>query len=108
MGKTRVDHAGPAPQQEGVERVTYFMLRVRHPRDDLLGDVTGMVERLGAGGKRTFGSAQDLLSLVRRWPTEAPTMQPVIGQSNAGDAGKATAHQESRSNAGEQQAPSDA
>jgi hypothetical protein len=106
MAKTRVDHGGPAPQQEGVERVTYFMLRVHHPRDDLLGDVTGMVERLGAGEKRTFGSAQDLLALVRRWPTEAPTMHPVIGQSNAGDAGAATARQESGSNAGEQQAPS--
>jgi hypothetical protein len=105
MGNTRVDDGGSAPQQERVERVTYFMLRLHHPRDYPLGDVAGMVERLGAGEKRTFASGEELLGLVRRWPTEAPTMQPAISESNAGDVGAAAERQESVSNSAERQPP---
>lgn len=45
----------------------YFMVRVhRHP-GAALGEVTGVVERLGTGEKRPFRSSEELARVVAEW-----------------------------------------
>jgi hypothetical protein len=49
----------------------YYMVRVRRTETDP-GWVSGQVERLGTGEKRSFSSGDHLAALVAAWPTSAP------------------------------------
>lgn len=48
--------------------VAHFMIRVTLPDDSGMGEVSGLVERLGTGEKQPFTSGEHLLRLVRDWP----------------------------------------
>jgi hypothetical protein len=49
------------------ERVGYFMVRIRRLPTDPPGEVTGVVERLGSGEKRTFRTSSELARVVDDW-----------------------------------------
>jgi hypothetical protein len=66
-----------------VDQFTYFMIRLRRPLDAVPPELlTGVVERLASGEKRTFSSADELLLLLAsRWPTMPPTLGPDRGNA---------------------------
>jgi hypothetical protein len=45
----------------------YFIVRVRRISGAALGDVSGVVERLGTGEKREFRSSTELAQVVAEW-----------------------------------------
>ena len=45
----------------------YFIVRVRRISGAALGDVSGVVERLGTGEKREFRSSSELAQVVAEW-----------------------------------------
>lgn len=45
----------------------YFIVRVRRMSGTALGDVSGVVERLGTGEKREFRSSSELAQVVADW-----------------------------------------
>lgn len=47
---------------------SYFMIRLSPGA----GEVSGVVERIGTGEKRTFASGQELVTLVSGWPAVHP------------------------------------
>lgn len=49
------------------ERVGYFLLRVRQVEADDATTMDGQIERLGAGEKARFASAEELLTLIEHW-----------------------------------------
>ncbi len=71
------DHDG------STDRFDYFMVRVTRAEDDAR--LTGLVERLGTGEKRSFGSGQHLLWLVASWSNAESNLQIRTGPSNPGD-----------------------
>jgi hypothetical protein len=71
-------------QSEGPpDRFDYFMVRVTRAEDDAR--LTGLVERLGTGEKRSFGSGQQLLWLVGSWSDAESNLQARAEASNPGD-----------------------
>lgn len=65
------------------DRFDYFMIRVTRTGDDAR--LTGLVERLGTGEKRGFGSGQHLLWLVAGWSNAESNLQARTGTSNPED-----------------------
>ncbi len=66
------------------ERFEYFMIRLT--RSDKAPDrVTGLVERLGSGEKRSFDSGDQLLRMVGGWSAFSLNLQPATGLRNAGE-----------------------
>jgi len=69
-----------------MEEYDYFMIRVRRPTLGAPQDtVSGMVERLGTGEKRSFESGEELLRLVGSGPGRAAVpanMQIHTGSGN--------------------------
>jgi hypothetical protein len=63
----------PSPQlpledpQAGATGLGYFIVRVRRVPGTPLGEVTGIVERLGTGEKRQFHSSTELARVVEDW-----------------------------------------
>ncbi len=45
----------------------YFIVRVRRISGAALGDVSGVIERLGTGEKREFRSSSELAQVVAEW-----------------------------------------
>lgn len=70
-----------ADANETTDRFDYFMVRVTRTEDDAR--LTGLVERLGTGVKRSFGSGQELLWLVAAWSDAESNLQTRAGASNA-------------------------
>ena len=57
---------------------SYFMIRVHHEGGESgLGaaELAGVVERLGTGEKRAFGSGRELVELVSAWPAFGPVAE---------------------------------
>lgn len=65
------------------DRFDYFMVRVTRTEDDAR--LSGLVERLGTGEKRSFGSGQQLLWLVGAWSGAESNLQGRRDTSNPGD-----------------------
>jgi hypothetical protein len=51
----------------GSPALGYFIVRVRRLPGTAIGDVTGVVERLGTGEKRLFQSSAELAQVVAEW-----------------------------------------
>lgn len=52
-----------------MDHFTYFMLRLRGRREPGSGPgITGIVQQLSTGEKRTFADAGELLALLLEWP----------------------------------------
>lgn len=47
--------------------LSYFVVRVRRLPGTALGDVSGVVERLGTGEKRPFVSSAELNRIIEEW-----------------------------------------
>jgi hypothetical protein len=62
----------------------YFMVRVTRTGNDAV--LAGLIERLGTGEKRTFGSEQQLLDLLASWSDPGLKVQAQTGSSNAAEA----------------------
>jgi hypothetical protein len=45
----------------------YFIVRVRRLPGTAIGEVTGVVERLGTGEKRPFRTSEELAQVVAEW-----------------------------------------
>jgi hypothetical protein len=58
---------GSGPVEERAERFTYFMLRIRRPEELPDDSVSGLVEQLATGEKRSFASMEELIRIIRRW-----------------------------------------
>jgi len=68
------------------ERFEYFMIRVT--RSDKDPDrVSGLVERLGSGEKRSFETGDQLLRMVGGWFESSLKLQSPTGHRNPGGAG---------------------
>ncbi len=65
------------------DRFDYFMVRVTRTEDDAR--LTGLVERLGTGEKRSFGSGQQLLWLVGAWTDAHSNLQARAETGNPAD-----------------------
>ncbi len=50
-----------------VDRLGYFMVKIRRSGADPGGDISGVVERLGSGEKREFRSCDELARVVDEW-----------------------------------------
>ena len=59
------DQSMPPSPDEIPDRFHYFMLRLHSRGAD--SPVTGTVERLGTGEKRTFETAESLIDVLRTW-----------------------------------------
>lgn len=70
-------HSTRKHRQGGVEHFAYFMIRVHHPPDGADGEsVSGLVEHLKTGEKRSFESSDDLVRLIIGWPGPPRKMKP--------------------------------
>jgi hypothetical protein len=59
----------PIAGAEDTTRVTtYFLVRVHVAAGAAPLELTGIVERIGLGEKRSFGSGEELLRLLSAWP----------------------------------------
>jgi hypothetical protein len=68
------------------ERFEYFMIRVT--RSDKDPDrVSGLVERLGSGEKRSFQTGDQLLRMVGGWFESSLNLQSPTGHRNPGGVG---------------------
>ena len=73
----------PPASIRGMERFAYYMIRMAQPHEDSASDaerVTGVIERLASGEKRTFGNADELLRLVTEWPGSRQARVPSGGE----------------------------
>ncbi len=68
------------------ERFDYFMIRVTRSDNDR-DRVSGLVERLGSGEKRSFETGDQLLRMVGGWFESSFKLQSPTGHRNAGGAG---------------------
>lgn len=59
--------ATPPPSSARAPGIGYFVVRVRRMPGTALGDVTGIVERLGTGEKRPFLNSRELTSIIEEW-----------------------------------------
>lgn len=65
-----------------MDQFSYFMIRIRRsPAEDRLQPLPleGMVERLGAGEKRSFGDGEELLRLLSGWAEAFPNLGLDVG-----------------------------
>jgi hypothetical protein len=68
-----------------VAQFRYFMVRVRDAIDaPVVGDdqLTGIIERLAGGEKRSFADTAELIRLMARWPDTGPNMETVLEPRN--------------------------
>lgn len=68
------------------ERFEYFMIRVTRS-DKEPERVSGLVERLGSGEKRSFETGDQLLRMVGGWFEFSLNLQPSTGSCNPDDSG---------------------
>jgi hypothetical protein len=68
---------------EGTDRFDYFMVRVSRTAKEP--GLAGLVERLGTGEKRGFGSGEQLLSLMGDCPEADPKLEASTNGSNAAE-----------------------
>ena len=59
----------PAREDAKLTRFAYFMIRVHNVTDAGPRSVSGLVERLGTGEKRSFQDGEELLGLLSSWST---------------------------------------
>jgi hypothetical protein len=73
------------PEDGTVDHFSYFMLRLqRSEAADAASVVTGIVQQLSTGEKRTFDDADELLALLLAWShPRPPKLEPGAGESNA-------------------------
>jgi hypothetical protein len=57
----------PESNEADAPGLGYFVVRVRRLPGTALGDVTGVVERLGTGEKRPFRSSAELSQIIEEW-----------------------------------------
>jgi hypothetical protein len=57
----------PVPAPAAGLGLGYFIVRVRRLPGTAIGDVTGVVERLGTGEKRPFRNSEELAQVVAEW-----------------------------------------
>lgn len=60
----------------------YFMIRIHSNPDQDPPAIAGAIEHLGTGEKRSFGSGEELLSLLGSWPERSSQLPPGSGGSN--------------------------
>jgi hypothetical protein len=65
-----------------VERFNYFMVRIRRPGERPDASFSGLVEQLATGEKRSFGSAEELIRIVRSWPDSQRKLSRGTCESN--------------------------
>lgn len=66
-----------------MEEFDYFMIRIRRPAPGAPArTVSGVVERLGTGEKRSFESSEELLHFVSGDPRRMDNMQPEAASGN--------------------------
>ncbi|HWN19851.1 MAG TPA: hypothetical protein VNO19_13135 [Gemmatimonadales bacterium] len=68
------------------ERFEYFMIRVTRSDQDP-DRVSGLVERLGSGEKRSFQTGDQLLRMVGGWFESSLNLQSPTGHRNPGGVG---------------------
>ncbi len=75
-----------SPDESGVtsERFEYFMIRVTRSDKDPE-RVSGLLERLGSGEKRSFETGNQLLQMVGGWFAFDLNLQPSTEPRNPGD-----------------------
>ena len=71
----------PDGRERAGERFEYFMVRVTRVEGDP-DRVSGMIERLGSGEKRSFDTGEHLAQLVGAWSNDV-NMTPGTGDRNA-------------------------
>lgn len=59
--------APPEARSRAAPGLSYFVVRVRRMPGAALGDVSGLVERLGTGEKRAFMSSAELNRIIEEW-----------------------------------------
>jgi hypothetical protein len=69
MATHQPEGAGEAAESSG-----YFLVRVHYPLATDVRELSGMIERLGRGEKRSFRSGEELLRMLTAWPA-APASQ---------------------------------
>lgn len=67
-----------------MDHFSYFMLRLRQVDPPAAAAaVTGTVQQLSTGEKRTFADADELLALLAAWSHPRPSkLEPSVGESN--------------------------
>lgn len=55
------------PPRSSPSGLGYFVVRVRRMPGTALGEVTGIVERLGTGEKRPFLNSMELTRIIEEW-----------------------------------------
>ncbi len=71
---------GPRDEEAGTD-VAYFMIRIQRTGSDPRA-ISGAIERLGTGERRTFQDGEELLRLVSSWPGASSKMQAGQGAGN--------------------------
>ena len=68
-----------ATHRKRMDQFSYYMIRIRHsPAEDRPASLlAGVVERLGAGEKRTFTDGEELLRLLGGWNRDLPDIGTV-------------------------------
>lgn len=59
----------PESNEADAPGLGYFVVRVRRLPGTPIGEVTGVVERLGTGEKRPFRSGAELSQIIEEWST---------------------------------------
>lgn len=67
------------PSQSGVERFDYFIVRLSRMSTEPE-RLSGQVERLGSGERRSFETGEQLMHLVAVWSTSEPRAETSDGQ----------------------------
>jgi len=57
----------PQPRPHEGPRLGYFVVRARRLPGSAVGEVTGVVERLGTAEKRSFRSSAELTHIIEEW-----------------------------------------
>jgi hypothetical protein len=74
-GAIAMTNSAPGAEGGAGSRFEYFMVRLRWT-GDAPGELSGQIERLGSGEKRTFDTGVHLLELVAKWPGPDRKVQP--------------------------------
>lgn len=65
------------------EHFQYFMIRLARSNADP-GCLSGLIERIGSGEKRTFGTGEELVHLFESWSIRSVNMSPGHTDRNGG------------------------
>lgn len=67
----------------GKEHFQYFMVRLARSNADPA-RLSGLIERIGSGEKRTFGTGEELVHLFASWSIRSVNMPPGDTDRNGG------------------------